>query len=193
MTCTKRSRLRRLLRWIVRATSSLPTPLSPVISTVALVGAARPIAAITCFSAGALADHLVPDFDGLLERPVLVAQPPLVERVAEVTSTRSLANGFSMKSNAPFLVASTAVLIVPWPEMMTTGSASFIVAQPLEHLDAVHAGHLDVEQHQVRRLALGQREPLLAGRRAEELVAFVLERHPQRVADRRFVVDDQDA
>ena len=29
-TCTKRSRLRRLLRWMVRATSSLPTPLSPV-------------------------------------------------------------------------------------------------------------------------------------------------------------------
>ena len=34
-------------------------------------------------SAGALADHLVPDFDGLLERPVLVAQPALVERVAQ--------------------------------------------------------------------------------------------------------------
>ena len=49
LTCTKRSRLRRLLRWMVRATSSLPTPLSPVISTVALVGAARPIAAIICF------------------------------------------------------------------------------------------------------------------------------------------------
>src|SRR5438034_3767045 len=31
-----------------------------------------------------------------------------------------------MKSNAPFLVASTAVLIVPWPEMTTTGSISFI-------------------------------------------------------------------
>ncbi len=43
-TCTNRSRLRRLLRWIVRATSSLPTPLSPWISTVALVGAARPTA-----------------------------------------------------------------------------------------------------------------------------------------------------
>ena len=68
---------------MVRATSSLPTPLSPWISTVALVGAARPTAAITCFSAGALADHLVPDFDRLLQRPVLVAQPALVERVAQ--------------------------------------------------------------------------------------------------------------
>ena len=110
-----------------------------------------------------------------------------------LTSTRSLANGFSMKSNAPFLVASTAVLIVPWPETTTTGSVSFMRAQPLEHLEAVHARHLDVEQHEIGRLALGQRQPLLAGRRAEELVALVLEGHPQRVANGRLVVDDQNA
>ena len=42
-------------------------------------------------------------------------------------------------------------------------------------------------------LALDQREPFLAGRGADELVALVLERHPQRIADRGFVVDDQDA
>jgi hypothetical protein len=41
-----------------------------------------------------------------------------------VTSTRSLASGFSMKSNAPSLVASTAVLTVPCPETMTTGRDS---------------------------------------------------------------------
>ena len=74
-----------------------------------------------------------------------------------------------MKSNAPFLVASTAVLIVPWPEITTTGSASFMRAQPLEHLEAVHAGHLDVEEHEVGRLALGQRQPFLAGRGAEDI------------------------
>ena len=43
------------------------------------------------------------------------------------------------------------------------------------------------------RLALDQREAFLAGRGADELVALVLEHHPQRVADGRFVVDDQDA
>ena len=98
-----------------------------------------------------------------------------------------------MKSNAPFLVASTAVLIVPWPETTIDRQRLVHRAQPLEHFDAVHAGHLDVEQHEVGRLALGEREALLAGRGADELVAFVLERHPQRVADGRFVVDDQDA
>ncbi len=83
-TCTKRSRLRRLLRWIDRATSSLPAPLSPSISTVALVGAARLIASQTCRSAGALADHLVAHFDGALQRAVLVAPAAsLIERVAD--------------------------------------------------------------------------------------------------------------
>ncbi len=98
-----------------------------------------------------------------------------------------------MKSNAPFLVASTAVLIVPWPETTMTGSASFIAAQPIEHFEAVHAGHLHVEQHEVGRFALGERQPLLTGRGQDAFVAFVLERHPQRVADGRFVVDHQDS
>ena len=59
LTCTKRSRARRLLRWMARATSSLPTPLSPRISTVALVGAARPMASRTLLERRALAHHLV--------------------------------------------------------------------------------------------------------------------------------------
>ena len=41
------------------------------------------------------------------------------------TSSFSLDGGFSMKSNAPAFVASTAVLTVPCPEMMTTGRFSF--------------------------------------------------------------------
>ena len=41
-----------------------------------------------------------------------------------VTLTRSVDSGFSRKSNAPSLVASTAVLTVPCPEMMTTGNSS---------------------------------------------------------------------
>ncbi len=53
LTCTKASSLRRLLRWMARATSSFPTPLSPVMSTVAFVGAARRTASHT-FSRAAL-------------------------------------------------------------------------------------------------------------------------------------------
>src|SRR6266446_6514181 len=58
LTWTKRSRLRRLLRWMERATSSLPAPLSPSRSTVALVG-------------------------GALERAVLVLEARRIERVAD--------------------------------------------------------------------------------------------------------------
>ena len=51
-TCTKASSLRRLFRWMARATSSLPTPLSPVMSTVAEVGAARRTASNTFWRTG---------------------------------------------------------------------------------------------------------------------------------------------
>ena len=67
------------------------------------------------------------------------------------------------------------------------------VPQLLQHFEAVHARHLDVEEHQVGRLALDQLDAFLAGRRQHHVVAVVLERHLQRVANRRLVVDDQDA
>ena len=98
-----------------------------------------------------------------------------------------------MKSNAPSLVASTAVLTVPWPEMMTTGSASLTWPDPLQRLEAVHARHLDVEEHEIRRLALDERQPLRTARRLQHVVALVLEDHPHRPPDLRFVVDDQNA
>ena len=47
LTLTKGRVARGLLRWIARATSSLPVPDSPVTSTEARVGAARPIASCT--------------------------------------------------------------------------------------------------------------------------------------------------
>jgi hypothetical protein len=105
-----------------------------------------------------------------------------------LTRIRSLANGFSMKSHAPFLVASTAVLIVPGDDDYRQLIVE--VSQALEDVDAVHAGHLHVEQHEIRRLTLGECETLLAGRCAKKLVPFVFERHPQGIANRALVVDD---
>ena len=65
--------------------------------------------------------------------------------------------------------------------------------QLLQHFEAVHARHLDVEEHEVGRFALDQLDAFLARRRQHHVVAVVLERHLQRVADRRLVIDDQDA
>ena len=64
-------------------------------------------------------------------------------------------------------------------------------AQLAQDLHAVHARHLDVEQHDVRPFAADDVERFLAAGGADELVVLVLEDHPQRIADRRFVVDDQ--
>ena len=41
-----------------------------------------------------------------------------------VTLTRSVESGFSRKSKAPRRVASTAVLTVPCPDIITTGNVS---------------------------------------------------------------------
>ena len=62
--------------------------------------------------------------------------------------------------------------------------------QALQHLEAVHPGHLDVEEYELGRIAVDEREPVLTGRRAVHLVAFVFENHPQRIADGGFVIDD---
>ncbi len=109
-----------------------------------------------------------------------------------VTSTRSLVNGFSMKSKAPRRVACMASVMVPWPEIIATGSASSIFRISAQRLEAVHAGHLDVEQDHVGRIALDRGHSVRPARRPDELVVLVLEDHPQRVADGRLVVNHED-
>ncbi len=76
LTCTNRSLARRLLRWIARAISSLPTPLSPRISTVAFVGDARRTWSMICFERGALADELMPRLERGSQRAVLAPSVP---------------------------------------------------------------------------------------------------------------------
>ena len=41
-----------------------------------------------------------------------------------MTITRSVLSGLSKKSTAPDLMASTAVAVAPWPEIMMTGRLS---------------------------------------------------------------------
>ena len=56
-----------------------------------------------------------------------------------------MVSGFSRKSNAPSLVAFTAVSMLPWPEIITTtgrsGDGHLLDAG--ERLHAVHAGQPD--------------------------------------------------
>ena len=77
-----------------------------------------------------------------------------------------------MKSNAPELASPRRPCsTVPCPEMMTTGSDSFDCANPLQHLEAVHARHLDVEKDEVGRVALDRcASPSGPARRLEHVV-----------------------
>ncbi len=61
-----------------------------------------------------------------------------------------------------------------------------------QELQPVHLRHLDVEEDDVGFFLARQVEPLLGAGGRGALVPFVLEDHPQRLADVFFVVDDQD-
>jgi len=143
--------------------------------------------------AGALADHLMADLDGLLEGSILVAQLPRIERVAQAHEDAFARERLLDEVERPLFGRFDRRADRPVPRDDDHGQRVVHVAQPLEDLDAVHAGHLHVEQHQIRRLALGQRQAFLSGGGADDVVALVLERHLQRVADRRLIVDYEDA
>ena len=63
----------------------------------------------------------------------------------------------------------------------------------LQRLQAVHAGHLHVEKHQIRRLALRHDQAVRAARGLEDIVALVLENHAEGFPDLRFVIDDENS
>jgi hypothetical protein len=99
----------------------LPTPLSPVMSTVALVGAARRIASHTFCSEALSPSMRYRSSNVSFKRRFSSTSFFWLKALRATRRMRSLSGGFSMKSNAPSLVASTAVFTDPWPDRMTTG------------------------------------------------------------------------
>ena len=181
---------------MARATSSLPTPLSPEISTVALVGAARLIgvAAPAC-SARALADDLVaaPRIARFSDR-FSSAQPAAIERVAD-RDEHALARERLLDEveRAELRRLDRRRSRCRGRRSSTTGSVSSSACERCSTSRPSMPGILMSRNTRSGALALDHARGLLAGGRAEELVALVLEDHPQRVADGRLVVDDQDA
>ena len=82
-TSTKGPEARRLWWWMLRATSSLPVPFSPKISTRPLDGAACAMSRAQRVQDRALADHHPAVLDLLLEGAVLRLQPALAQRVLD--------------------------------------------------------------------------------------------------------------
>ena len=101
--------------------------------------------------------------------------------------------GFSRKSKAPALIASTAFGMLPCPVMTITSASGCELLEPAQQLDAVHVG-----QHHVGDDRVGPPGPedLLAARadeRRPHLVARVLEQDLQPLGHRRLVVDGEHA
>ena len=111
----------------------------------------------------ALADHLMADFDVLLQRSVLVAQAALLERVADrheqaIGALERLVE--EVGRAALDRLDGRAGRAVARDHHDRHGLVHR--AQARQHVHAVHARHLDVEQHEVGRFALGQRQAFLA-------------------------------
>ena len=66
------------------------------------------------------------------------------------------------------------------------------LADALERLEAVHAGHFDVEQHQVRVVVAHLLQRLHAVVGFERKIAFQVQVHLDEAHHARFVVNDED-
>jgi hypothetical protein len=104
-----------------RATVSLPVPASPTTSTPVSCAAIFSICARSAWIA--LPEPTRSPGAGICRRRPSFSRRSWPASTAWPTTRRSLASdsGFSMKSHAPSRVASTAVSMLPWPEIMMTG------------------------------------------------------------------------
>ncbi len=157
LTWTNRCPARGLLRWMVRATSSLPTPLSPSSSTVALVGAARLTASSTPRSAGlsptiSYFDSIASFSSRFSERSCGLAQRVLHGHDDALAAERLVEE---VDGAGPDRLDGGRGRAVPGDH---DDRQRFVErVQLAQDLDAVHARHLDVEQHEVGPIALHQR------------------------------------
>jgi hypothetical protein len=178
-------------RWMAAATSSLPVPDSPVISTRASVGATRSISSRTASIAA-----LRPPSRSSPPAPRAARGSARAPGAAPAPSAASAArprgvSGFSMKWKAPSLVARTASESVARPLIMTTGSSGAASRIRGSTSSPFSRRHVQVHQHRVR-LAAASRQPAAPGpasRTGSPLGAQQAAEHP---ADVGLVVDDQD-
>jgi len=86
-----------------------------------------------------------------------------------------------------------ALLVGPRRDEDDGDRAGLLVGlHPLAHLDPVHVGHHDVQQHQVRLVPLDQRKPVPPIVRGDHLQALALKLSLEKLHVYRLVVDDQD-
>ena len=182
-------------RWIIRASSSLPVPLSPRMSTVASSPATLRTRSRISRTLRLGTRH---------ERPLalvghLGAESDITLRCRSV---RSEALPHERQHGVVLEVLGDVVVGAELHRL--DGGLDFVDGRDhddldqalrlldlLEHLEAADARHPDVEQHDVHVLAIENRQPALAGRRAQHPVVAAQDRR-QGVAHALVVVDDED-
>ena len=125
-THTKRFAARPLWRWIAEATSSLPVPDSPVISTRASVGATRAIRARTSSMAGLTPTSGSAWPSASCRRRFSASVRDSSSAARSVVSRPSGVSGFSRNWKAPSLVARTASVRFALPLIITTGRSGTV-------------------------------------------------------------------
>ena len=139
----------------------------------------------------ALAFHAIALVEGELQPPVLLHELPLAQRVPRHEQD---ALGFGRLLDevvGPQLGGLHRRLHRAVPGEDDHGRCALFGLQGLQHLEPVHLRHLDVEEDEVGRFALGnlQRGRTVGGE--DDLVPLVLEDHLEGRADPLFVVDDE--
>ena len=137
-TRTNGSSRRGLKRWIARLTSSLPVPLSPVMSTLARVGATRSICWVQALHRGARADHLVARLELGAQLGHGPREPCRPHRVADAHEHPIATQRLLEKIARAELDRQNGVLHRRVPAHDDHGQLTrrFFGAQALEHLDA---------------------------------------------------------
>ena len=192
LTSTNGPARRWLSAWICRATSSLPVPFSPEISTRPLVGAA-----IAICSRSAAMTRLSPTMveravDAGAQRRVLHLEPALPQGVAHgehgLFERQRLLDEVERAELRRAHGRLDAAVAGDHDDLRVDAP----LAQPLERRQPVEPGQPDVEQDDVVGLPRHLLEARFAAVDGVDRVALVAQHAAERRAHARFVVDDQD-
>ena len=107
--------------------------------------------------------------------------------------SRASSNGLTRKSKAPARIACTARLIEPFAVMTITREFRRLAPHRLQELQAVAVGKLQVEQHQMRLVALAVRPRLGQAEGADHPVTGPREHGLVERRQRRRIFHEQDA
>ena len=143
--------------------------------------------------AGTLPDHLVTHFRRALQRAVLVDQARAIQLVLDGDQQPLRPERLLDEIDCAALRGLERGARGPMRRNHHDRHRLVDRLDPAQRFHAVHARHLDVEEDDVRRLALHERDALFGGRRRKVLVAFVLEGHPHGIADAGVVVYEENA